>query len=668
MATTAVANIEDLIVAKRLVQEQIRKARVNLAAFIEFCAKDEDGGPVELHYLHRAWIVHVNHAWNRGKHAMIMAPFSSGKCQPAHSKVQLSDGTTAAIGNLCGLMVSVVAYDAETGRFAPAWARVFGNGDRRVIRIGLRSGREIDVTEEHPFLTVNGWVKAADLAIGRSVAVANNLPNMGTHRLRDGEPELFGFIVGDGSVKQTGIEVANGDPHLLDAIAAAAERAGFRSTRFNYPPRTPGVRVLGGCRSWFMEQQAHEHCTAWTKVTPPKIFSAPVDQIARYIGAYVACDGHVDAKGNVELYSVNRGLLDDVQSLLLRLGIVSVVFPKNGKYLGRHHASWRLRVRRPWLDLFRERVPVPGEKGQKLATFGPRTTGRLTNNDIIPLGYRKYLKRTAHWHKVNTGVSLDQAKTKNHRQMGTARGVVRLAAEAEGNAYLLKLTAPEIFWDEIVTIRDMGVQPTFGMEVDGHHTYLTSDVIVHNTGFLVPLAAYLVGRNPQVRIKVVCANDDMAKLRVASIKSLIESYEYRRVFPHIRRGQKWDTQDAFVERQGHGTDPTIQARGVLTEGIGSKADYLFMDDVCTQKNSEEAAVRAKIKKMATGTWMSRLDGPEARALAFATAWSSDDYSNDIKNDRRWLTLIQRIQMPSLDFYDQEVFGTELEDYPVGSPV
>lgn len=180
----------------------------------------------------------------------------------------------------------------------------------------------------------------------------------------------------------------------------------------------------------------------------------------------------------------------------------------------------------------------------------------------------------------------------------------------------------------------------------------------------VPICGFLIGQNPQIRIKIVCANDNMAKLRVASVKALIDSYAYRKVFPHIRRGQKWDTQDAFVEREGFSTDPTIQARGVITEGIGSKADIMLMDDVCTQRNSEQEALRNKIKDMATGTWMSRLDGPEARALAFATAWSSDDYSNVLLNDRRWCTLVQRVST-DLEHYDQEVFGLGLEDYPVG---
>ncbi len=182
-----------------------------------------------------------------------------------------------------------------------------------------------------------------------------------------------------------------------------------------------------------------------------------------------------------------------------------------------------------------------------------------------------------------------------------------------------------------------------------------------------PLAAFLIGQDPQVRIKFVCAGDDMAKLRVAAVKSLIESYEYRLVFPEVRPGRKWDVHDAFVERAGHAHDPTIQARGVITEGIGGRADIVIFDDICTQKNSEEQASRGKVRKFARGTWLSRLDGPGARAMAFATAWAADDFTNDLLNDPKWCTLVQRIQLPDMEHYEQEVRGVDLEDYPAGSP-
>lgn len=181
----------------------------------------------------------------------------------------------------------------------------------------------------------------------------------------------------------------------------------------------------------------------------------------------------------------------------------------------------------------------------------------------------------------------------------------------------------------------------------------------------IPLVAYLIGQNPQIRIKIVCADDDMAKLRVAATKSIIESYEYKKIFPGIRPGKKWDVHDAFVERFGHAHDPTLQARGVLTEGIGSRCDVMLFDDVCTQKNSEEEAMRLKVKKRGRGTWLSRLDGPEARAMAFGTAWAQDDLTSELKQDPKWLTLVQAVEVPDMERYEQTVWGAPdvLADYP-----
>lgn len=178
----------------------------------------------------------------------------------------------------------------------------------------------------------------------------------------------------------------------------------------------------------------------------------------------------------------------------------------------------------------------------------------------------------------------------------------------------------------------------------------------------IPLAAFLIGQNPQVRIKFVCSHDDNAKLRVASVKGLIESVAYQAVFPDIRPGKKWDVHEAFVEREGFAVDPTLHARGVLTEGIGGRADIVILDDIVTQKNSEEEANRAKIKKFARGTWLSRMDGPEARAMAFGTAWAQDDATEDLKNDPEWCTLVQRVRLPDMEHYEQEVLGAD-DDYP-----
>lgn len=199
----------------------------------------------------------------------------------------------------------------------------------------------------------------------------------------------------------------------------------------------------------------------------------------------------------------------------------------------------------------------------------------------------------------------------------------------------------------------------------GKHAQIRAPFGSGKTSFLVGLAAFLVGQNRQSRIKVVCAGDDNAKQRVRSIKELIQSVGYQQVFPHIRPGKKWDVHEAFVQREGNAVDPTLHARGVMSRGIGGRADFLFLDDICDQLNSEEASSRLKVKRFSRQTWLSRLDGDSAHAAMWCTPWAPDDASDDLMNDPKWCTLVQRVA-PDFESYEQEVVNAG-EDYLDGMP-
>jgi hypothetical protein len=178
------------------------------------------------------------------------------------------------------------------------------------------------------------------------------------------------------------------------------------------------------------------------------------------------------------------------------------------------------------------------------------------------------------------------------------------------------------------------------------------------SGLAVPICAWLLGRDPQERIKFVSNGDDFAKQRVSSVKAILESREYRAVFPGTRRSRtgRWTDHELEVERAGNAVDPSVHARGVLTKGIGGRADRLIFDDICDQLNTEEPGARAKVKMIARGTWMSRLDGTNARALMIATPWHTDDATHDFWEAPTWCTLKQSVSQ-DLEVYEQEVFGS-----------
>lgn len=179
----------------------------------------------------------------------------------------------------------------------------------------------------------------------------------------------------------------------------------------------------------------------------------------------------------------------------------------------------------------------------------------------------------------------------------------------------------------------------------------------------VPLCTYLIGHNQQIRIKLIANHDDYAARRVSAAKAIMESVEYQLVFPNVRPGDKWTDHELEVVRKRGPIDPTLQARGVFTAGVGARADVEIFDDAVDQLNSMEEGSRKKVKKLVRSTWLSRLDQKAGRALWICTPWDLDDATYDLLNDPRWCFLVQRVAKDHLH-YEQEVFNAG-SDYALG---
>jgi hypothetical protein len=181
-----------------------------------------------------------------------------------------------------------------------------------------------------------------------------------------------------------------------------------------------------------------------------------------------------------------------------------------------------------------------------------------------------------------------------------------------------------------------------------------------SAGLVVPLPAWLIGRNPNLRIKVVCSSTELARERVEAVKTIISSPIYKRVFPHIRAGTSWKANEFTVERTGNSTDQTLQAKSVFGKGVGKRADVLIFDDVVDQLNAAEPAQRKKVREFVSNTWMGRLT-PQGKVLYIGTPWNTDDATYHLMKRSRWCFLVQKVN-EEVTCLEQEVHGAPL-DYP-----
>lgn len=195
------------------------------------------------------------------------------------------------------------------------------------------------------------------------------------------------------------------------------------------------------------------------------------------------------------------------------------------------------------------------------------------------------------------------------------------------------------------------------------------------TTMMIARICWMLGRNPNLRIKIASNTDSNAMKRVMECGRLLASPAYRQVFPNIvlakqevgpdgrKRGTgARSTQHHIVVKRPGSVDASIEAVGITSSGIGGRADVMFFDDIVDQKNAiAEPGTREKICDDFDMVWMGRLE-PGGFAALWGTFWHRADLHHRLLNRPAWCSLRQSI---SQDFerIDQDVFNPP-ESYPI----
>ncbi|WP_410871456.1 replicative DNA helicase [Nocardia sp. A7] len=426
-------------------------------------------------------------------------------CMPASTRILRADnGAEVTLGELIesGEQPLVWSLDERMRMVARPMVKVFPSGHKEVFKLKLASGREVEATGNHPFLTVDGWIALDKLAVGDRLATPRLVPEpVHTTRLPEAEIVMLAHMIGDGScVKRQPIRYASVDEENLSAVTTAAEHFGISAVRDEYPAarvttlrlRAP-YRLTHGKRNpiaaW-LDTLGLFGLRSYEKFVPEPIFALPNDQIALFLRHLWATDGSVrwDAKGRqarVYYASTSRRLVDDVNQLLLRLGVHGrIKTVRKANYRDCYHLT---------IDggenqtTFLRDVGVHGARGKSaeaaLAELAPMA--RNTNVDTVPAEV---------WNRVRT---LLTDKEMTHREFSAAMGsrfcgstmwkrspsrsrLARVAAVLD-DADIDMLATNDVFWDKIVEITSLGEQDVYDGTVPGTHNFVAQGISAHNS-------------------------------------------------------------------------------------------------------------------------------------------------------------------------------------------
>jgi len=435
----------------------------------------------------------------------MLADLRESGCLTANTRILRADtGAEVTFGELMqtGERPLVWSLDERLRMVARPMTNVFPSGRKEVFKLRLASGREVEATANHPFMTLDGWTPLEELTVGDRLAVPRRVPEpVETKRMAESEVILLAHMIGDGScVKRQPIRYASIDEQNLLAVSAAAAHFGVTAVRDDYPAaRVTTLRLPAPYR---LTHGRRNPIAAWLdglglfgkrsyeKFVPGPIFSAPNDQISLFLNHLWATDGSVrwDEKGQqgrIYYASTSRRLIDDVSQLLLRLGIQCRIYKvrKHG-----YRDSWHLNIF--GTDNQRRFLRDIGVNGLKY--FASREVlSKL--EDVSCRAHSDTVPREV-WAQVKGALVTKQM---THRQFAAAMGTqfcgstmwkrapsrarLHRAAALLEDREIHALATNDVLWDRIVEITSIGEQDVYDGTVDTTHNFVAQGISVHNS-------------------------------------------------------------------------------------------------------------------------------------------------------------------------------------------
>jgi replicative DNA helicase len=374
----------------------------------------------------------------------LLSDLRESGCLTAGTRILRADtGAEVTLGELVASGerdVAVWSLDERLRLIPRTMTHAFPSGVKEVFRVRLRSGREVEATANHPFLTYQGWQLLGALQTGSRVAVPRHTPGpIGLQSMP--EADILALV-----------------RRLRDEPAGSSVPAAF--------------------------------------------FSAPRTQIAlfmRHVWSSAGCiSWDVDGESCIYYVSQNRRLTDDLARLLLRFNVMTRIAQVRG---GHTRRCYRLIVDSPEDQMrFLDGLQVPGAgkriaelARQKLTDVGDAHCAATVSGDVWERlrGAMERDPSRLRDTELATRSFGDSGSDPGSARVGSERGTLLKAAPAQeplsqvatilDDADLELVATNDVFWDEIASVQSLGDQPVYDATVPGTHNFVANGISLHNS-------------------------------------------------------------------------------------------------------------------------------------------------------------------------------------------
>ena len=385
-------------------------------------------------------------------------------------------------------------------------SNAFYSGKKEVFELVTRSGRTIKASGNHPFLKLQGWAPLDELKVGDKIAVPRQLSvSTPANPMSEDEVTLLAHLLGDGCIlpKQP-YHYTSADPANIKIVQETAKRLFSiegktvqQENWWHYYLRCPYHLTHGKkhpITHWY-DSLGLSRVRSYEKKIPEAVFQCDEKRIALFLHHLWATDGNISSsqsnrnqKDLISIYyaSSSQQLVQQVQHLLLRLGILSTVRVHTPK---KHHPMYYVQVygREEQLKFLRQ-VGCYGQRGECVLSLIEKLEAVEANPnfDVIPKeAWEEWIKQ----YKTLSEISWRAFARKMNMQYcghalfknGISRTRMQRIYQILPFATLKHLAESDVLWDEIVSLRSLGVQDVYDITVDEAHNFVANDIITHNS-------------------------------------------------------------------------------------------------------------------------------------------------------------------------------------------
>lgn len=395
---------------------------------------------------------------------------SMGKCLSAEAQILLADGSLKTIGEI---------YQAQTAdllTLGPNWrfhitqpSAYVDDGQKPVFRVTTHSGRTLETTLTHPYLTIQGWRPLSELTVGQKIAVPRILPIFGNKDLPEAE---------------------------ITRLVDQQDQGGLAH---------PG----------FQGDQAQE-----VGGIPPVIFRLNQPCLAQFLNRLFTAHGSATVLTSEQVHlgltHITETLARQVQHLLLRFGILSQINMSASATKGRPFSSWQLNITdAPSIKTFIEDIGIFGKEDAIERVKSALQNRRYqTNQDLIPIEVWDILreaKGAESWQSLARRAGLKGTSNIHAGKRSPTRERLFALATALERTDLQNLATSQVYWDEIVAIEPLGLKQVYDLTIPETHNFVANDICVHNTSFVLNIARNIAALQ---KLPVAIYSLEMSKLQL----------------------------------------------------------------------------------------------------------------------------------------------------------